>query len=173
MEITDNESGMRKNVRALVVPLPPYFVAKARRLAGFCSYRSFTLQTIGSCRGSSFEVVCLLDHLCRLRSCDRAACRLDDRRQLQCQFGHTLICSQAYGLRLRISTDLRRVYTSPVFRGPCATSNSFSGTMLLPLGPNIASVRPLPLNPAVLFLVGTIISQPFTERRCRPRFCHL
>jgi hypothetical protein len=29
---------------------------------------------------------------------------------------------------------------------------------LLPLGPNIASVRPLPLNPAVLFLVGTIIS---------------
>jgi hypothetical protein len=56
------------------------------------------------------------------------------------------------------------VYTSPVFRGPCATSSSFSGTMLLPLGPNIASIRPLPSNPAVLFLVGTIISQPFTDR---------
>jgi hypothetical protein len=65
------------------------------------------------------------------------------------------------------------VYTSPVFRGPCATSSSFSGTMLLPLSPNIASVRPLPLNPNVLFLVGTIISQRFTERRRRPRSCHL
>jgi hypothetical protein len=155
MEITDNDSRIRKNVRALALPTlrrnsPP--------LGGLCYTGHKFRRRLEARRESSFEAIYPLEHPCRLGSCDRVACRLDGRRQLQCQFGDILICSQAIGLRLRISTDLRHVYMSPAFRGPCATSNSFSGTMLLPLRPNIASVRPLPLNPAVLFLVGTIIS---------------
>jgi hypothetical protein len=54
MEITDNESGMPNNERALV--LPPHFVAIARRLAGFwafvCTGDSRILQAAEESRGS-------------------------------------------------------------------------------------------------------------------------
>src|SRR6266571_4043056 len=119
-------------------------------MAGFVYTGNSFRRPLEAGRESSFEVIYALDRLCRLGRYDRAACRPDGRRQRRCRCGDIPIRSLVIGLPLRTSTDPRLVYTSPIFRGPCATWDSSSGTMLLPLCPNIASVRPLPLNPAVL-----------------------